>query len=181
MTSACAGNNGHTIYRSTDGGRTFRVVGIVEDPTNLNASTIVLRPGALPPAGRDTIKWLAATPNAVTWADVKRLNGVGITAVSRDVLANPPGAGELYQTGISRNSAGSEAIVLVGGLAMLEVVLLAGAAFAVGARRRQRALALVAAAGGTPQGGKDFTHEITCGNEASQKSVGHSVQIRCTN
>src|SRR5690606_25241040 len=38
----------------------------------------------------------------------------------------------------------------VGGLAMLEVVLLAGPAFAVGARRRQRDLALVGASGGTP-------------------------------
>jgi len=40
--------------------------------------------------------------------------------------------------------------VLVAGLALLEVVLLAGPAFAVGARRRQRQLALVAANGGTP-------------------------------
>lgn len=40
--------------------------------------------------------------------------------------------------------------LLVAGLATLQIVLLAGPAFAVGARRRQRELALVAAAGGTP-------------------------------
>jgi putative ABC transport system permease protein len=40
--------------------------------------------------------------------------------------------------------------VLVGGLALLEIVLLAGPAFAVGARRRRRQLALIAANGGTP-------------------------------
>lgn len=40
--------------------------------------------------------------------------------------------------------------VLVAGLAALQIVLLAGPAFAVGARRRQRDLALVAAGGGTP-------------------------------
>jgi putative ABC transport system permease protein len=40
--------------------------------------------------------------------------------------------------------------VVVAGLALLEVVLLAGPAFAVSARRRQRQLALVAANGGTP-------------------------------
>ncbi len=39
---------------------------------------------------------------------------------------------------------------IVGGLALLEIVLLAGPAFAVSARRRQRQLALVAANGGTP-------------------------------
>jgi putative ABC transport system permease protein len=41
-------------------------------------------------------------------------------------------------------------LVLIGGLAVLEIVLLAGPAFAVGARRRRHDLALVAAAGGTP-------------------------------
>ena len=40
--------------------------------------------------------------------------------------------------------------VLLTGLGMLEIVLLAGPAFAVGARRRSRELALVAAAGGSP-------------------------------
>ena len=39
---------------------------------------------------------------------------------------------------------------LIAGLALLEIVLLAGPAFAVSARRRQRQLALVAANGGTP-------------------------------
>ncbi|GAB3882780.1 hypothetical protein GCM10029964_041060 [Kibdelosporangium lantanae] len=133
-----------------DDSKTYKVVGIVEDPTNLDASTIVLHPGALPTAGRDTITWFAATPNPLTWADVKQLNLAGITAVSRYVLANPPAPGDLYQTGITRNQAAGSAYALVGGLAMLEVVLLAGAAFAVGARRRQRSLALVAAVGGTP-------------------------------
>src|SRR5439155_1230481 len=37
-----------------------------------------------------------------------------------------------------------------GGLAMLEIVLLAGPAFAVGARRRQRELALISASGAAP-------------------------------
>ena len=40
--------------------------------------------------------------------------------------------------------------MLIAGLVALEVVLLAGPAFAVGARRRHRDLALVAADGGTP-------------------------------
>jgi putative ABC transport system permease protein len=146
LTAKASERLGDTVTLA-DGSRTFKVVGIVEDPTNLNASTIVLRPGALEPG---SVTWLAATPNPLTWAEVKQLNTFGITAVSRHVLANPPAPGDLYDIGFNRNSARSSAIVLVGGLAMLEVVLLAGAAFAVGARRRQRSLALVAAVGGTP-------------------------------
>ena len=41
-------------------------------------------------------------------------------------------------------------IVLIVVMALLEVVLLAGPAFAVGARRQSRTLALMAATGGTP-------------------------------
>ncbi|MFD1051003.1 hypothetical protein ACFQ1S_38475, partial [Kibdelosporangium lantanae] len=95
---------GDTV-KLADDSKTYKVVGIVEDPTNLDASTIVLHPGALPTAGRDTITWFAATPNPLTWADVKQLNLAGITAVSRYVLANPPAPGDLYQTGITRNQA----------------------------------------------------------------------------
>ena len=42
-------------------------------------------------------------------------------------------------------------LVLIVAMVLLEVVLLAGPAFAVGARKQQRSLALMAAAGGTPK------------------------------
>ncbi|NUT53028.1 MAG: FtsX-like permease family protein [Saccharothrix sp.] len=138
--------------RSADGSRTFRVVGTVEDPTRLDAETIVLRPGAaVPPANRRAPTWLVGSPDPVTWAEVKRLNRHGVVALSRHVLAHPPGAAERYSAdahGAKGFPAGAYALVV--GLALLEVVLLAGPAFAVGARRRQRDLALVSAAGGTP-------------------------------
>ena len=69
-----------------------------------------------------------------------------MVAVSRHVLANPPDMSEFDSGGESELAI----MVLIGGLAMLEIVLLAGPAFAVGARRRQRDLALVAAVGGNP-------------------------------
>jgi putative ABC transport system permease protein len=137
------------------GGRTFQVVGTVEDPENLDATTILLRPEALPvnlERDRSSLRWLAGTPGALTWTQVKELNTHGVVAVSRYVLANLPGPDELYHGMVFRN--GDEqlpgTLVLVGGLAMLEIVLLAGPAFAVSARRRRRDLALVAATGGTP-------------------------------
>jgi putative ABC transport system permease protein len=135
--------------RLADSSGTFRVTAIVEDPTDLDATTVVLRSGPLR-VDRQDMKWLVRTPNPLTWTDVKQLNTHGLTLVSRQVLADPPAAADRYQIGIGRGGSKSDALVLVGGLAALEVVLLAGAAFAVGARRRQRDLALVAASGGTP-------------------------------
>jgi putative ABC transport system permease protein len=134
--------------RLADGSRVLRISAIVEDPSNLDATTIVVRHGET--GDRQDLKWLVATPNPMTWAAVKQLNTHGITAVSRQVLADPPAASEQYKLGIVRGGSMPGALVLVGGLAVLEVVLLAGAAFAVGARRRRRDLALVAASGGTP-------------------------------
>jgi putative ABC transport system permease protein len=144
--------------RLADGGRTFRVVGTVEDPTDLEATTVLLRTGALPPAaladspaeGPRALRWLAATPGPLTWAQVKQLNTHGVVAVSRHVLAHQPGRAERYPEFAGEDGFEVGVPTLVGGLAMLEIVLLAGPAFAVGARRRRRDLGLVAAAGGTP-------------------------------
>jgi putative ABC transport system permease protein len=136
-----------------DGSKTFRVVGLVEDPDDLSASTIVLPAGALPAGTLSTdradLKWLVDTPEPVTWAAVQQLNTHGVVAVSRHVLAHPPNPDE---SRVREESGDSELaiLLLIGGLAVLEIILLAGPAFAVGARRRQRELALVAAVGGAP-------------------------------
>jgi putative ABC transport system permease protein len=152
------GRHGHAQAPLADGGRTFRVVGTVEDPSDLEATTVLLRTGALPPAvlaespaeGRRDLRWLAATPGPLTWAQVKRLNTHGVVAVSRHVLAHPPSRAERYPELAGENGFAVGVPALVGGLATLEIILLAGPAFAVGARRRRRDLGLVAAAGGTP-------------------------------
>jgi putative ABC transport system permease protein len=102
------------------------------------------------PATRNT-RWLVSTPAPVTWAQIKQLNTHGIVARSRYVMAHPPAQDELYDLGIRFGGGLATAeLVLIAGVAVLEIVLLAGPAFAVGARRRRRDLALVAAAGGTP-------------------------------
>ena len=82
---------------------------------------------------------------------MRQLNRSGIVVASRDVFLNPPPATEAYDGSATRIGPRELAVgVVVAGLALLEVVLLAGPAFAVSARRRQRQLALVAANGGTP-------------------------------
>jgi len=65
------------------------------------------------------------------------------------VLAHPPSEAERYPEADGERRLALGIPGFVGGLALLEIVLLAGPAFAVGARRRRRDLALVAATGGT--------------------------------
>ncbi|GAA1792718.1 hypothetical protein GCM10009682_13280 [Luedemannella flava] len=140
---------------TADRSRTFRVVGIVEFPDMLHEH-LVFAPGALP-VGRDSDNyrgeqpWFVTTPGPVTWDEVKRLNALGIMVRSRAVLLDPPVIDDPMMGGGSELPEPEELALggLVAGMCVLEVVLLAGPAFAVGARRRQRQLAIVAASGGT--------------------------------
>jgi len=92
---------------------------------------------------------------SLDWSDVQQLNAEGIVAYSRDVVLDPPGF--VLPDGSTYNSASSvellSMLVLAGSLAAAGVaagymvVMLAGAAFAVSARRQQRALAIAASVG----------------------------------
>ena len=149
---------GDTV-RSFDDTADWRVVGLVRFP-GAYGRIVAYRPGDLPgltaiePAAR---QWLVDTPTELTWPQVQRLNAAGILADSRSVQLHPPA--ELAAsadddpsrdgfTGEDAEETGS--VALLAGLGVLEVILLAGPAFAVGARTRQRELALIAANGGTP-------------------------------
>ena len=97
-------------------------------------------------------EWRLPTPRylmkgaSLDRAQVAALNGVGLAVFSRAVATAPtvqvdaPGSSDLLA-----------AVVVLGvTLAALQVVFLAGPAFAIGARRMRRQLALVGAAGGSP-------------------------------
>jgi putative ABC transport system permease protein len=94
------------------------------------------------------VRWLVTTPTPLTWADVRSLNELGMLVYSRAVALDPPP--DLGTDPRGPSTATFQLGTVVAGLAAIEVVLLAGPAFAVSARRRQRELALVAAGGGTP-------------------------------
>lgn len=143
--------------------RTFTVTGVVRDPTSFDTETVVAPPGALisqlphgTEGGWESPGWLVDTPGDFTWDDVLAANEHGFVVLSRAVLLNPPpcseqplGCFEEYSAFDDDGAAEAAAIVaLVVGMALLEVVLLAGPAFAVGARRSRHDLALVAATGG---------------------------------
>lgn len=95
--------------------------------------------------------WLVVG-DEVTWDEVEQVNKIGGYVFSRYVVEHPPPASELPD-GFSSgpDSATVAVLVLVVVMALIEVVLLAGPAFAVGARRQQRSLALMSATGGTPR------------------------------
>jgi putative ABC transport system permease protein len=136
--------------------RKYTVVGLVEFPSMLQ-QVVLFAPIPVSddePAGLSLgdNSWLVSTPAPVTWTDVRHLNTFGISVASRQVFLDPPPQSEVPNTYASGSVQPKDLAlgVLVAGLALLEIVLLAGPAFAVSARRRQRQLALVAANGGTP-------------------------------
>ena len=137
---------------SGDGTRSYTVVGEVEFPSLLDEVVLFAPLPEVRAALGFHQEWLVDTPAPITWAQVRELNQSGIVVASRDVFIHPPPLADVPRSSpqdprVSRELAVG---VLVGGLALLEIVLLAGPAFAVSARRRQRQLALVAANGGTP-------------------------------
>ena len=87
---------------------------------------------------------------ALSWDDVVALNTHGIGAFSRQALLNPP-ADVSSSTKTENNT-----LLIAGGIvgliiAVMQVVFLAGPAFAVGARRMRRQLGQLGATGGSPR------------------------------
>ena len=110
-------------------------------------------PDALVPDSSETVYYLAGDTPA-DWPFAQRLNHLGAVLTSPELMRNPPSAEE---TGASASEFadmpednGTMLIAsgaLAAALVLLEVVLLAGAAFAVGTRKQQRDLALLAVSG----------------------------------
>ncbi|MFE2290790.1 FtsX-like permease family protein [Streptomyces sp. NPDC059452] len=111
--------------------------------------------GILPPQTRE-VEWLVKGPPGVgvTWPDVLAANEKGVVVRARQIALNPPPDSEVPMAAQMRgwstsNAELTAAALTVAAMAMLEIVLLAGPAFAVGARRSRRQLGLVGSCGGT--------------------------------
>ncbi|MGW4891195.1 FtsX-like permease family protein [Kitasatospora sp. NPDC004240] len=153
----------------------YTITGVVEYPGDLRAVMMVARPGelldalaALPGANRSGPRpdgeqghWVVKLPGGagLAWTKVTELNKYGFTAASRAVLLDPPARSDVpFYVKEDQEGGGPRvdyldqtAVVIlatVAGMALLEIVLLAGPAFAVGARRSRRQLGLMAAGGG---------------------------------
>lgn len=131
-------------------GQTYQVVGLARTFTNPSLRTVFGTPDT-PLATIDPISpvvYLADLP-AGTDADAlsDRLLGNGLMLLPRANIVDPPP--DPY--GVPTDAGGVAVMALVIGFGILEIVLLAGTAFAVIARRQTRDLGLVTAAGGTPR------------------------------
>jgi putative ABC transport system permease protein len=134
------------------------IVGEYDDPAHLDADQLILYPGTLPAPPNDPgpSAWLVHVPGGLNWDQVQKLNQSGYSAESRLVVENPPPDSAVplmqhYQQDSAGSSRLTQALIAVGAvgivMALLEVVLLAGPAFAVGARKRRRDFGLMGAAG----------------------------------
>lgn len=129
------------------------VVGLL-DPRS-HASAAVLS-STVPAAWRlDEPTWLVLGAEPVTWDQVVAANDQGWQVFSRAVALDPPPIDQTPygQTFPDSSYASLQTVGLVGAvvaMGLLEIVLLIGPAFAVGAKRSARQLALTAAAGGSP-------------------------------
>ncbi len=138
--------------RLEDGSAAPTIVGVAESTSLRTYPVVVGSEGSLL-SQRASTSWLVGG-EAVSWAKVRELNEIGAIVLSRAVLLDPPPASEVdpqiqaFSAGIHQDTVA--VIVLIVVMALMEVVLLAGPAFAVGARRQSHSLALMAAAGGTP-------------------------------
>ncbi|MEU6015423.1 FtsX-like permease family protein [Streptomyces sp. NPDC047515] len=151
-------------------GRTYTITGAVESPSDLKTEALYADPGAviapwqdradhdkkvLPPNAGST-DWLVKGPAGVgvTWPHVMEANKSGVLVTSRQVALDPPPDSEVplmaRNPHIADGGSGelSTALVTVIAMAVLEIVLLAGPAFAVGARRSRRQLGLLGTCGG---------------------------------
>ncbi|WP_033220752.1 FtsX-like permease family protein [Kitasatospora phosalacinea] len=153
----------------------FTLTGTVEHPADLNAVELVARPGELyrqlddaqaaagfapqtPSAEQAAARkaaWLVTLPAGATldWSRVRQLNAYGYTLAGRRIAAHPPAEALERQEAVGAADERERALMTAAttaAMALLEVALLAGPAFAVGARRSRRQLALLGAAGGRP-------------------------------
>lgn len=135
--------------------RELRIVGVGDYADSRTRAWAGVLPGALgEPTADDGPPQLLVGGGPVSWSDVRKLNELGVLVASRQVLTDPPPESAL-DPGMRGGGEGDDntaltVLGLVVAMVLLEVVLLAGPAFAVRARAQAHTLALVAASGGTP-------------------------------
>lgn len=145
---------GGTIGLTSPRQGTLTIVGVLADRSLPSSTELIFgRTGALSVAVSHQTRITQTDyylPSArLDWSAVQNLNKEGMTALSRKVLLDPPPPNGVSSFTSSPLQSLLAAALLLGGFTVFEVVLLAGAAFAVGARQQQRTLAIVASIGGT--------------------------------
>lgn len=154
VTKALAGDGATIGTNVVVGGQDLTVVGVgtvgsVGSHARARA-VAVPETSVIPPSPADERSWLVDRRDPVTWDDVKLLNENGFVVISRSVVLDP--SAEAREAGPTfGDSADSQLAAIVVMALVIEVILLAGPAFAVSVRRQRHELATVAAAGGSPR------------------------------
>ena len=133
----------------------FTVVGIMRQPSQSTVPAVYALPGAAASKGQQPDGWYVLNPGGVDWSEVQQLDKAGYTVTSRAVVDDPPPASQVPYNAVGSIGYGpvnlgatQKAVAgIVVGIALLEVVLLAGPAFAVSARRREHEFAMLGATG----------------------------------
>ncbi|WP_405063371.1 FtsX-like permease family protein [Kribbella sp. NBC_01505] len=134
---------------TTTNGKAYKVVGIARQLVQPNPWLIFAPPAST--VGRNPapveMQYLLDLPDSADpHALVTQLGGHGLILLLRTNIVDPPPSPSDYPSDPVGPYA---AMALATGFGVLEIVLLAGTAFAVGARRQTRELGLILAAGGT--------------------------------
>jgi putative ABC transport system permease protein len=136
-------------------GKTYSVVGIVRNPEDFKGMAVVALPGAMLGDDATAAEFLVGG-DPMRWEQIRELNKLGLQVISRTVLQNPPPDSQVEprivrMANMEGDASWLPAIAGIGAIVLLEIVLLAGPAFVVGARRQSRQLALYVVIGGTPR------------------------------
>lgn len=132
------------VLDSGAAGDDLEVSGIVELPWNLNEPFAIA--DSFPAAATG---WLLDTPEPLTKEQALALNELGLTVWAGSLL-DEPASGAYVETSETVDEAELTIYGLIVVAVVMEVVLLAGPAFAISARRRTREFALMSANGATP-------------------------------
>ncbi len=136
-----------------DTGDAFTIVGTMRAASVASDEPVVFLPTDAPVTG--TAKWFLPG-GALSWTDVMHLNEQGVIAYSRTVILDPPAArstdpwGNVYDQYTGAMWSLIAILATAAAFAAYTVVMLAGAAFSVAARRQQHSLAVAASVGAAP-------------------------------
>ena len=144
---------------------TAKVVGIIEQPLSLTARIVLADPSLATQAmASNSADWLVALPAGYD------ADSIGLPEGSPTVAGSSAPFSVTTRSERLREASGLGAVTLVlGGLALVDAALVAAAAFAVGVRRRQREIGLLAAAGASPRqlAGSVLAEALLLGGSAS--------------
>ena len=111
--------------------------------TTVAATALPAQLGVDGSSGRE--EWLVDSPTALEPEDLQRLNAAGLTLLSPQTVADPPESVVAYDEPAINEASALAAVAVL--LVLLQIVLLAGPAFAVSVRQQRAEFALLAATG----------------------------------